>query len=69
MAMAISRSCTRCGDCVSLCPNDAIAPGLPVFRIDPWLCTECVGFAEAPRCATACPAEAIELAEWAIRSA
>ena len=62
MAMAINGRCTRCGDCLDLCPNDAIAPGLPVFRINAWLCTECLGFAEEPQCVTKCPVEAIDAA-------
>ena len=32
-----------------------------MFRINPWDCTECVGFADAPQCAAVCPADAIVL--------
>jgi ferredoxin len=67
MAMAINERCTRCGDCVHLCPNDAIKPGLPMYRINPWLCTECLGFADDPHCAAACPVEAIEPAHTAVK--
>jgi len=29
------------------------------FHIDPDLCTECVGFADAPQCVDICPADCI----------
>lgn len=60
MAVEINSGCTRCGECVHLCPNDAISPGTPVYRVNPWLCTECLGFAEAPECVPVCPAGAIQ---------
>ena len=48
----------NCGACEPECPNDAISKGDLVYVIDPKLCTECVGFAEAEQCAKACPAAA-----------
>ncbi|MBI3693679.1 MAG: 4Fe-4S dicluster domain-containing protein [Acidobacteria bacterium] len=62
MAYAITDECTACGACPQVCPNDAILGVAPVFRINPWDCTECVGFADAPHCAAVCPAGAIVLA-------
>ncbi len=68
MAMSIGPDCTGCGDCLELCPNDAIGPALPVYRINVWLCTECLGFAEDPQCAAACPAAAIVPASSLLRA-
>jgi formate hydrogenlyase subunit 6/NADH:ubiquinone oxidoreductase subunit I len=48
--------CTRCGDCVTLCPTDCLAMSDPL----PWLprpldCVSCT------LCELICPAEAIRL--------
>jgi ferredoxin len=55
MAIHITDVCVNCGACEDQCPNTAISLGDPIFVIDPALCTECVGFNEAPACADACP--------------
>ncbi len=59
MAYVINEYCSACGECVPICPNDAIAGGFPVYRINPFFCTECVGYADQAQCAEACPANAI----------
>ena len=70
MAYVITDDCTACARCPQVCPNSAIAAALvwrPAaielrsYRIDPRLCTECVGFADDPQCAEVCPAGAIVL--------
>jgi len=63
MAYIISDDCTACGECLRACPNAAVAEGLPVYRINRYLCTECLGFADEPQCAEACPVGAI-LPAW-----
>jgi ferredoxin len=60
MAYVINDNCTACGECLQICPNDAISAGVPVYRISPFFCTECVGFAASSQCLEACPADAIE---------
>ena len=64
--------CTRCGDCVTACPERAIhtfaqdagvRAGTPVMQPDKVACTMCEGFP----CAAACPEEALvppESATW-----
>jgi ferredoxin len=59
MAYVITEHCTACGNCLQFCPNDAIAEAYPIFRISPWLCTECVGFAEDSQCSANCPEDAV----------
>ncbi|WP_170390758.1 ferredoxin-type protein NapF [Ruegeria arenilitoris] len=60
--------CTRCGDCVSVCPEDVLAmddAGLPVFQPQQGGCTFCGG------CADACKTDALSLdrfAEWPWRA-
>lgn len=51
--------CTRCGDCVTVCPNEGIRDVNGEFRVNEELCTRCYGFATDPRCETVCPADAL----------
>jgi ferredoxin len=53
MPYRITESCTACGDCLPLCPIDAIEAGDPIYVIDRDLC---VDFEE---CLPACPVDAI----------
>jgi ferredoxin len=62
MAYWIDSGCTACGECLPKCPNDAISKGTPIYRIEPLLCTECVGYEDAPQCVDVCPEGAIHLA-------
>ena len=55
MAYWIDSGCTACGECLPKCPNDAISKGPPIYRIEPLLCTECVGYDDRPQCVDACP--------------
>ena len=57
MALFITEDCTACDACLSVCPNDAIAVGDPVYVIDPLRCTECVGAEDEPQCKLVCPAD------------
>ncbi|MDH4268146.1 MAG: 4Fe-4S binding protein [Deltaproteobacteria bacterium] len=54
MAYRITERCTNCGDCLQVCPLEAISPGEKRPRIDPDLCTDC------GTCSDICPARAIE---------
>jgi len=54
MPYRITEKCTDCGDCLTVCPLDAISAGEKRPRIDPALCTDC------GTCADICPARAIE---------
>jgi ferredoxin len=38
------------------------AKGASIYRIEPLLCTECVGYAEEPQCVEICPRDVIHLA-------
>lgn len=59
MAYEIHEHCTGCGICLSVCPNYAITEGAPVYKINHWFCTECVGYSDKPQCAEVCPDDAI----------
>ena len=52
----------RLRECLPKCPNDAISKGTPIYRIEPLLCTECVGYDDRPQCVDACPEGVIHLA-------
>ena len=54
MSYRVTEKCTDCGDCLTVCPLDAISAGEKRPRIDPALCTDC------GTCADICPARAIE---------
>jgi len=60
MAYLITDECNCCDACVPECPNEAITEGDDVYRIDPFKCTECVGFFDEPQCAVVCPMECCE---------
>ena len=51
------QDCTGCGDCVSVCPNDAIILQNSVATIDQALCEECWA------CVDTCPEGAIQTAD------
>ncbi len=57
MATMITGDCINCGACEPECPNNAISQGDPVYKIDPLLCTECVGFHDYEACAAVCPVD------------
>jgi ferredoxin len=54
MPYQITDLCTNCGECLRVCPLEAILPGEKRPRIDPDLCTDC------GTCSDICPARAIE---------
>jgi heterodisulfide reductase subunit A-like polyferredoxin len=54
MPYRITERCTNCGECLSVCPLEAILLGEKKPSIDPALCTDC------GTCADLCPARAIE---------
>jgi len=60
MAYKISEECISCGACETECPNGAISEGETIYVIDPDKCTECVGAADASKCADICPVGACE---------
>ena len=53
MPYTITSACTACGNCLPVCPIDAIAVGAPIYVIDAELC---VDFEE---CLPVCPVDAI----------
>ncbi len=59
MAMMITDECIDCEACLPECPNSAIIEGEGIYEINPDLCTECFGFADAPQCAEVCPVDCI----------
>lgn len=71
MAYQIDSDCTMCGECLPKCPNDAISQAASICRIEPLLCTECVGYAEEPQCVEICPEDVIQLADdsWGLLAA
>ena len=59
MALMIDDNCTACDACPSVCPNEAITAGSPIYVIDALKCTECVGAHDEPQCIDVCPADCI----------
>ena len=59
MALKITDECINCDVCEPVCPNQAISMGDRYYRIDPTLCTECVGHFDEPQCALLCPVNCI----------
>lgn len=65
MAVMITEECINCDACAPECPVSAILADDNVrnpyegerFYVKPESCVECVGHADAPRCADACPTE------------
>ena len=57
MAYKITEECISCGACEPECPNQAIAEGETIYKIDSNKCTECVGAHESSKCAEVCPVE------------
>lgn len=56
MAMKIDDDeCISCGDCVTVCPSDAISEGMLAYDIDVKKCTECEDEADTLRCVETCP--------------
>jgi ferredoxin len=59
MALTITNDCIQCDVCQTECPNGAISEIEGSYRIDPGLCSECVGHRESPQCKDACPVDCI----------
>ncbi len=59
MALIITDECINCDVCEPECPNGAISQGEEIYKIDPNLCTECVGHYNEPQCVEVCPVDCI----------
>ena len=65
MAVMITNECISCDECAPECPVAAILDDSnerspyegEYYYVKPETCVECVGHADAPRCAEACPTE------------
>jgi ferredoxin len=55
MALMINNVCTACDICEPVCPNEAISAGDPIYMIDAFKCTECIGAEDEPQCQLVCP--------------
>lgn len=53
----VAATCTGCSACEPECPNSAIRESGRAYRIDPALCTECIGHYDDPQCVAVCPVE------------
>ena len=51
----IMEDCIICSACVSECPNNSTTAGEAIYKINPNLCTECVGYYDKPQCVIVCP--------------
>jgi ferredoxin len=60
VACVIHEYCTACAECLPACPVQAIVEAHPAFRINPHVCIECLGYADAPQCAKVCPVGAVD---------
>ena len=61
MSLYITDECINCDVCEPECPNGAITQGEEIYRINPDLCTECVGHYETSQCVDVCPVDCISL--------
>jgi ferredoxin len=59
MALMITEACTACDACEPVCPNEAISVGDPIYIIDAFKCTECVGAEDEPQCKLVCQDDCI----------
>lgn len=61
MALKITSECINCDICEPECPNEAISYSVSAknYIINPDLCTECIGFYDAPTCDKVCPIDCI----------
>jgi len=59
MSLLITDGCINCDVCEPECPNGAITQGEETYRIDPVLCTECVGHFQTSQCIEVCPVDCI----------
>ncbi|MEK6736430.1 MAG: YfhL family 4Fe-4S dicluster ferredoxin [Pseudomonadota bacterium] len=59
MALIIADECINCDVCEPECPNGAISQGEEIYKINPDLCTECVGHYNEPQCIEVCPVDCI----------
>ncbi|MEK7791869.1 MAG: YfhL family 4Fe-4S dicluster ferredoxin [Pseudomonadota bacterium] len=59
MALIITDECINCDVCEPECPNGAISQGEEIYKINPDLCTECVGHYNEPQCIEVCPVDCI----------
>lgn len=55
MALMINNNCSACDACEPVCPNEAIKVGEPIYVIDAFKCTECVGIEDESQCLLVCP--------------
>ena len=55
--MIVTETCTSCGACEDVCPNEAISHKGKVFVIDQNKCKDCVGSYDEPQCADVCQME------------
>ncbi|MCP4329680.1 MAG: YfhL family 4Fe-4S dicluster ferredoxin [Alphaproteobacteria bacterium] len=55
MALKIIETCTACDACEPVCPSEAIKAAEPIYIIDAFRCTECVGAEDEPQCVLVCP--------------
>ena len=61
MALMITDECINCDVCEPVCPNQAISMGESFYKINPSLCTECIGHFNEPQCVQLCPVSCIPL--------
>ena len=61
MSLIITDDCINCDVCEPECPNSAISQGEEIYRIDPNLCTECVGTTMNLSVYKCCPVDCIPL--------
>ncbi|WMY95250.1 MAG: YfhL family 4Fe-4S dicluster ferredoxin [Arsenophonus sp.] len=55
MSLLITDRCINCDMCEPECPNKAISIGKKIYKINPDLCTECIGHYDQPTCQSVCP--------------
>lgn len=57
MSHRITSECIGCGACAEVCPVDAISESGEIYKIDPEICCDCVGYSDDFLCVTACQVE------------